>query len=85
MAISTPLMARVHQRIPQAGEMMFVDSSSSMDRYNLSMFVLSTNHCGGGVPLGVMIVSNEATSTLQGCIHSYKVFFQKEYFYKPLM
>ena len=33
VAICTPLMARVNQRVPQAGEMMLVDSSSSMDIY----------------------------------------------------
>ena len=68
VAICTPLMARVHQTVPQAGEMMFVDSSSSMDRYNLSTFILSTSHCGGGLPLGVMITSNEAAPTIQGCL-----------------
>ena len=36
--ICIPLMARVHWHIPQTGEMMYVDSSSSMDRYNLSCF-----------------------------------------------
>ena len=46
VAICTPLMARVHQGIPQAGEMMFVDSTASIDRYNLSMFLLSTSHVG---------------------------------------
>ena len=37
VVICTPLMARVHEHVPQAGEMMYVDSSSSMDRYNLSV------------------------------------------------
>ena len=72
VAICTPLMARVHQTVPQAGEMMFVDSSSSMDRYNLSTFILSTSHCGGGLPLGVMITSNEAAPTIQGCLSQLK-------------
>ena len=74
-------MARVHQRISQAGEMMFVDSSSSMDRYNLSMFMLSTSHCGGGLPLGVMIVSNETTPTLQGSLSQLQSIFPKGAFY----
>ena len=81
VAICTPLMARVHQRIPQAGEIMFVDSSSSLDRYNFSVFILSTSHCGGGLPLGVMIVSNEATSTLQGCLSQLQSIFPKEAFH----
>ena len=48
VVICTPLMARVHEHVPQAAEMMYVDSSSSMDRYNLSVFLLSTSHPGGG-------------------------------------
>jgi len=36
--ICTPLMARVHGHIPQAREMMYVDSSLSMNRYNLLVF-----------------------------------------------
>lgn len=61
VVICTPLMARVHKHVPQAGEMMYVDLSSSMDRYNLSVFLLSTSHSGGGLLLGAMIVSDEST------------------------
>ena len=74
-------MARVHQTVPQASEMMFVDSSSSMDRYNLSTFILSTSHCGGGLPLGVMITSNEAAPTIQGCLSQLKTILPNGAFY----
>ena len=59
-------MARVHQYIPQAGEIACIDSTSSLDHYNLSMFVISTSHSGGGLPLGVLITSDEKASTLEG-------------------
>ena len=59
-------MARVHQYIPQAGEIAYIDSTSSLDRYNLSMFVISTSNSGGGLPLGVLITSDEKASTLAG-------------------
>ena len=58
VAICTLLMARVHKVVPQSKEISCLDSTSSLDRYNLSMFLLSTCHAGGGLPLGVMIVSN---------------------------
>ena len=59
VAICTPLMDRVHENIPQACEIAFIDSTSSLDHYNISMFVISTSHFGGGLPLGVLITSDE--------------------------
>ena len=70
VAICTPLMARVHENIPQAGEIAFIDSTSSLDRYNLSMFVISTSHSGGGLPLGVLITSDEKSPTLEASLAS---------------
>ena len=58
-------MARVHQCITQAGEIAFIDSMSSLDRYNLSMFIISTSYSGGGLPLGVIITSDEKVNTLE--------------------
>ena len=74
VAICTPLMA-VHKSVPQSKEITFLDSTSSLDRYNLSMFLLSTCHARGGLPLGVMIVSIEMTSTLKECLSSLEAFF----------
>ena len=37
LAICTPLMARAHEHVKQAGEIMFVDSSSSLDDFNNPM------------------------------------------------
>ena len=34
--ICTPLMSRVHQHIRQASEMVFCDSTSSLDHFNIS-------------------------------------------------
>ena len=44
VAICTPLMARVDKSVHQSKEIAFLDSTSSLDRYNLSMFLLSTCH-----------------------------------------
>ncbi len=82
VAICTPTMARVHQYVPQAGEMAFIDSTSSLDRYNLSMFLMSTSHAGGGLPLGIMITSDETASTIQQCLVSLQKILPTEAFYK---
>ena len=78
LAVCTPLMARVHKLIRQAGELTYCDSTASLDRYNCPTFILSTSCSAGGVPLGVVITSgeNEPTITealtfLKGVLPSY--------------
>ena len=81
VVICTPLMARVHEYVPQAREMMYVDSSSSMDRYNLSVFLLSTSHSGGALPLGAMIVSDESATTVQDSLSQLLTILPKKAFF----
>ena len=57
-------MCRVHQNVQQAGEMMFCDATSSLDRFNSSMFIVSTSNAVGGLPLGVIITSDEEQETI---------------------
>ena len=65
VTICTPMMARAHQYLPQAAEVMYCDSTSSLDRFNTSVFLLSTNHAGGSVPLGIALTSDEKESTIR--------------------
>ena len=48
------------------------------------MFLLSTSHVGGGLPLGVMICSDESTSTVQECLLQYKAIIPKAAFYNQI-
>ena len=64
LAVCTPLMARVHKLIRQAGELTYCDSTASLDRYNCPTFILSTSCSAGGVPLGVVITSGENEPTI---------------------
>lgn len=50
--------------ICQAGELVFCDSSSSMDRFNTSVFILSTHSVSSGIPLGVILTSDEREQTV---------------------
>ena len=59
LAICTPLMSRANENIQQAGEIVFCDSTSTLDRLNTSMFILSTSTPTSGIPLGVIITSDE--------------------------
>ena len=57
-------MHRIHEHVVESGEMIFVDSSSNMEEYNLRVFLFVTHSVVGALPLGVVICSNEQTDTL---------------------
>ena len=51
-------------QVKQASELVFVDSSSNMEELNLRVFLVVTHSVAGALPLGILIVSDERTSTL---------------------
>ena len=53
-SICTPLRSRVHGT-RQHGEMVFMDSSGSIDRHNNPVFFMHTSHPCGVLPLGVWV------------------------------
>ena len=61
-------MARAHANIPQAAEIMFCDCTSSLDQFNTSLFILSTCHPAGGIPLGTLMTSDEKEETIQAAL-----------------
>ena len=75
--ICTPLMASVHEHVTQAGELMFVDSSASLDDFNNPMFILSTSSAAGGLPLGVVITSGESSNIIFDAMTALKSLFPK--------
>ena len=56
-------MSRVHEHIQKAGEMIFCDSTSTLARFNTSLFIVSTSHPAGGIPLAVIITPDEQKET----------------------
>ena len=65
ISICTLLMSRVHRHVQQSRELIFCDSTSSLDRFNVSLFVLSKAHPAGGLHLGVLIISDEKETTIK--------------------
>ena len=64
LAICTPIMKRAHQYIQQSRDIVFIDATSSFNRQNTSIFLLSTVTPGGAVPLGVIVTSDEQEETI---------------------
>ena len=60
LAICTPLMARAHVLLQQAGELVHCDSTASLDWCNCPTFIMGTVCSAGGIPVGVVITSGEA-------------------------
>ena len=65
LAVCTPLMARAHRLVRQAGELVYCDATASLDKYNSPTFIISTSSSAGGIPLGVVITSGESELILE--------------------
>ena len=64
LVVITPLMAWAHSQIQQASEIVFCDSTASLDRFNTSLFIISTATAISGIPLGIIMTSDEQESTI---------------------
>ena len=65
LAVVSPLMKRVHSRIPTSKEIVFLDSSSGMEEFNLRVFVMVTHSPVGALPLGIFITSDETLTIIK--------------------
>ena len=81
IAICTPLMKRVHQRVIQSSELVFVDSSGSLDTSNYRVFMLMTNCSAGGLPLGIFVTTSESESVLVSGLELLKTVFPTDCFH----
>ena len=64
-------MKRVHRMIRHSSEMDFFDSGGHMDRENTRVFLLLTHSAAGGLPIGVLLLSNEQNETISCALRLY--------------
>ena len=81
IAFITPLMQRVHRRVPQCAELMFMDASGCMDRQNWRVFMLMTHSCAGGLPIGCLITTSEAKEVIQVALELFISMLDSECFF----
>ena len=74
-------MSRAHKQVCQAGEIVFCDATSSLDRFNTSLFILSTTHSCSGVPLAVVMTSDECEQTVTQAMETVKQVLPPDAFY----
>ena len=68
LCIVTNLMARVHEKVIQAGEICYMDASAAFDPLNTSITLLYTSCVVGALPLGVIFTSDELKITLEKAV-----------------
>ncbi len=73
LAICTPLMARAHTELCQAGEITFCDASSSMDRFNTIRIHPVYNASLFWCAIAVAMVSDETEQTMIQAMEMIKV------------
>ncbi|RUS79514.1 hypothetical protein EGW08_012712 [Elysia chlorotica] len=66
IAIVTPVAERVHQLVPQSGEIAFMDASGGMDRYGTQVVMIMTHTpLGGGLPLGSIFLTSKKSEHMK--------------------
>ena len=55
---------RVHETLPQAGDVVMLDATSGVDRIDSKIFRLVTPSPAGSLPLGTIVCSLESESVL---------------------
>ena len=61
-------MCHVHEKVPQAGELCYMDASASFDPLNTSITLLYTSCAAGALPLRLFITSDELEITLEKAV-----------------
>jgi len=64
IAILTLLMKRISVGFNECGQILFIDASANVDRYGCKVFMIYTNSCAGGLPVGTIILTSESTSVI---------------------
>jgi hypothetical protein len=68
LCVVTGLMSRVHEKVPQACEICYMDASASFEPLNTSITLLYTSCAIGALPLGLFISSDESEITLENAV-----------------
>ena len=67
IALVTPLMQRIHQGLKESAEVVFVDTSSHVDKINTVVTLLLCAGPAGALPLGLIFTSlQEQSSYIKG-------------------
>ena len=63
---------KVHQMVANSKDLVFADSSSNMEEFNLRVFVIVAHSVRGALPLGIIVTSDEQGETLKLALQMFK-------------
>lgn len=72
VTIVSPLMKRISAGFEESGEILFIDSTGNVDRFGCKLFLIYTNSCAGGMIVGTIILTSEATSVINVGLEQWK-------------
>jgi len=83
VAICTPLMKRVHRHIKHSGELVYVDvvGGSTAHGKHIRVYALMSYSPAGGLPLGVLILSNDRAANITTALHLYNTLLDGSCFF----
>ena len=81
VAVCDEFSRRVHETLPQAGDIMLVDATSNLDRHDTKLFHLVSPTPVGGLPLGTLITTKEDEATIDAAMAEYKKILPKKAFF----
>ncbi|PKY33800.1 hypothetical protein RhiirB3_453013 [Rhizophagus irregularis] len=81
LCIVSSLMCRIYEKIPQAGEICYVNASASFEPLNTAITLLYTSCAAGALPLGVLITSDESEIILEKALNLLKMILPLYAFY----
>ncbi|KAE8736590.1 hypothetical protein FOCC_FOCC017955 [Frankliniella occidentalis] len=81
VVICSPMMKRAHELLRSSGEMVTVDSSGNMDFQNTRVFFFVSPSVAGGIPVGVVFTTSEATYPLEKAFSLLKEVLPDKAFY----
>ena len=82
VAILDDMSSRVHELLPQAGDIVFVDGTGSLDGLDTQMFKLMTCSPAGGLPLGFLLLGSKDEETLTEGFSELKLLLPNNAFFK---
>ena len=81
IAICDNFSRRVHQHLPQAGDIVLVDATSNLDRHDTKLFHIICPSPAGGLPLGTILTSKEDENTVKAGFDLYKSILPPDAFF----
>ena len=76
------LAKRVHKLVKQAGDIVYVDGTGSLDRLDTQLVKLMTCSPAGGLPLGFMLLGSKNEATTTAGMNEFKSMLSKDAFFK---